>query len=135
MLLEKERIDIEALLTQYFELAKTKELEIIERYLSPRFQKFGDSVPYEKRSRERALMLEQLYFASVSDFDFKISDLEIDVAGERALATFVLDTSGMVVDDYSFRGAAVKSRLRVTVVLEKNQDGWKMLHQHMSRFG
>ena len=79
-------------------------------------------------------MLEQLQFASVSDFDFQLHDIRIDDLGDAALATFLLESSGMVIDDYSFRGAAIKAKSRVTVVFVKQNNNWKMLHQHMSRF-
>jgi ketosteroid isomerase-like protein len=129
--------EIKLTIEKYFNIGKSKDLEAIQQFLIEGFHKFGDTAPYERRDRERALMLEQLQFASVSDFDFKIQDLRIEVFGTMALATFVFESTGMVVDDYSFRGATVKSKLRVTVVLkkeEKEANKWKMIHQHLSKF-
>ena len=122
------------LIYKYFQLAKTKEIEKIEEFLDKSFTKFGDSPPYDRRDFERALMLEQLQFASLSDFDFKIEDLKTEVLGDVAVATLVLQVTGMIVDDYSFRGTAIDNKSRVTIVLQKDKKGqWKMIHQHLSK--
>lgn len=125
---------IRDIIYNYFELAKTKEIEKIEEYLDSSFTKFGDSPPYDRRDFERALMLEQLQFASLSDYDFKIENLETKVTGDSAVATFVLQVTGMIVDDYSFRGTTVDNKARTTIVLQKGKNGqWKMVHQHLSK--
>jgi ketosteroid isomerase-like protein len=125
---------IRDLIYNYFQLAKTKEIEKIEEFLDTSFTKFGDSPPYDRRDFERALMLEQLQFASLSDYDFKIEDLKMEVMGDAAVATFVIQVTGMIVDDYSFRGTAIDNKARTTVVLHKDKNGqWKMIHQHLSK--
>jgi ketosteroid isomerase-like protein len=125
---------IRDIIYNYFQLAKTKEIERIEEFLDSSFTKFGDSPPYDRRDFERALMLEQLQFASVSDYDFKIENLKIVVLGDTAVATFVIQVTGMIVDDYSFRGTAIDNKARATVVLRKDKNGWwKMVHQHLSK--
>ncbi|HJS82217.1 MAG TPA: nuclear transport factor 2 family protein [Nitrososphaera sp.] len=130
-----ESANIKEVITEYFQLAKTKEIEKIDSFLDPKFTKFGDSPPYDRREFERALMLEQLQFASISDYDFKINDLKIEVKNDSAVATFLLESTGMIVDDYSFRGTTINNKSRTTVVLQKDDKGrWKMIHQHLSAF-
>ena len=125
---------IRDIIYKYFQLAKTKEIEKIEEFLDASFTKFGDSPPYDRRDFDRAFMLEQMQFASLSDFDFKIEDLKTEVIGDAAIATFVIQVTGMIVDDYSFRGTAIDNKSRVTIVLRKDKTGrWKMIHQHLSR--
>lgn len=120
---------------EYFQIAKTKEIEMIDSFLDSKFTKFGDSPPYDVREFDRALMLEQLQFASISDYDFKIEGLKIEIRGDVAIATFLLESTGMIVDDYSFRGTTISSKSRTTVVLQKEKNGrWKMVHQHLSKF-
>jgi hypothetical protein len=120
---------------EYFQIAKTKEIELIDSYLDSKFTKFGDSPPYDRREFDRALMLEQLQFASISDYDFKIEGLKIEIRGDVAIATFLLEITGMIVDDYSFRGTTISSKSRTTIVLQKDKNGrWKMVHQHLSKF-
>ena len=127
---------IRDIIYNYFELAKTKEIEKIEEFLDSSFTKFGDSPPYDRRDFERALMLEQLQFASLSDYDFKIENMQVDVAGSSAVATFMLGVTGMIVDDYSFRGTTISNKARATIVLQKEEKTgrWKMTHQHLSKF-
>ena len=126
--------EIRDLIYRYFQLAKSKDIEKIEEFLDPHFTKFGDSPPYDRRDFERALMLEQLHFASLSDYDFKIENLEINVTGGIAVATFILEVTGMLIDDYSFRGTSISNKSRATVVLQKDKmDQWKMVHQHLSK--
>ncbi|MER3407431.1 MAG: hypothetical protein C4292_01040 [Nitrososphaera sp.] len=57
------------------------------------------------------------------------------VGESTALATFELQSTGIIVDDYSFRGTAINNRSRVTIVFQKDKKSreWKMLHQHLSR--
>jgi ketosteroid isomerase-like protein len=129
-----ESAKIRDLINEYFQLAKTKEIEKIDEFLHSAFTKFGDSPPYDRRDYERALMLEQLQFASISDYDFKIEDMRIEIQGDMAMASFLLHSSGMIVDDYSFRGTTINNKSRATVVLRKVNGQWKMLHQHLSKF-
>jgi ketosteroid isomerase-like protein len=127
--------EVAELVRRYFDLGKTKDLEGISGFLGSGFHKFGESAPYDRRNLERATTLEQLYFANISDFEYNIEDLKVEVLGECALATFILNTTGMVIDDYSFRGATISTQSRVTVVLRHNEGRWKMIHQHISKFG
>lgn len=123
------------IIAEYFQLAKSKEIEKIDTFLDPKFTKFGDSPPYDRRDYDRAVMLEQLQFASISDYEFKVQDLKIEARRECAVAMFVLESTGIIVDDYSFHGTTINNRSRVTVVLSKDSKGnWKMLHQHLSRY-
>jgi ketosteroid isomerase-like protein len=125
---------IKDLIYKYFQIAKSKEIEGISEFFSDDFTKFGDSPPYDRRELERALMLEQLQFASISDYDFKIEGMKVDVIGDVAVATFALQSTGIIVDDYSFRGTAINNQSRVTIVFQRDKKGgWKMLHQHFSR--
>lgn len=125
---------ISDLINKYFQLARSKEIERIPDFFDQRFTKFGESPPYDRRELDRALMLEQLQFASISDYDFTIEGLKVEVAGDVAVATFTLASTGIIVDDYSFRGTAVNNRSRATFVFQKDKKGgWKMLHQHLSR--
>lgn len=129
-----ESLRVRQFIHKYFQLAQSKEIEKIEEFLDPRFTKFGESPPYDRRDFGRALMLEQLHFASLSDYDFKIENLNTEVMGEVAVATFLLEVTGMIVDDYSFRGTSVNNKSRVTIVLKKDKnDLWKMVHQHLSK--
>lgn len=129
-----ESLKVRQFIHKYFQLAQSKEIEKIEEFLDPHFTKFGDSPPYDRRDFGRALMLEQLHFASLSDYDFKIENFNTEMMRDVAVATFLLEVTGMIVDDYSFRGTSVTNKSRVTIVLKKDKnDQWKMVHQHLSK--
>ncbi len=131
---EPDKVQIRDLIDKYFQIAKSKEIESISEFLGPGFTKFGDSPPYNLRDLDRALTLEQLQFASISDYDFKISEMNVDVVGDVAVAAFELESTGIIVDDYSFRGTAIKNKSRATIVFQKDKKGiWRMLHQHLSK--
>jgi ketosteroid isomerase-like protein len=80
-----------------------------------------------------ACMYEELYFAGVSDYDFKIEDLRIDFFNDMAIATFIVEHMGMLVDDYSFTGRTMNMRARGTMVLQKTDSGWLIVHEHFSK--
>jgi hypothetical protein len=49
-----------------------------------------------------------------------------------AVATFIVKQSGMVVDNYSFRGQHFTMESRATFVLIKYQK-WKIVHIHLTK--
>ena len=50
------------------------------------------------------------------------------------MCTFYLVYKRMFINDYSFEGSPICSRARVTMVFAKTKDGWKIAHEHLSRF-
>jgi ketosteroid isomerase-like protein len=98
------------------------------------FTRFGENPPYTRQSSEEAFVYEQAAFANTSDHTHEIDELRIDLIGEAAVCTFYPAYNGVFVNDYSFEGSPVGSRARVTVVLTKTKDGWKIAHEHLSHF-
>jgi len=86
------------------------------------------------QNSEEAFVYEQAAFANISDYAYSIEELRVDVLGDVAIATFYLTYSGMFVNDYSFEGSPVRSKTRATMVLERTPKGWKVAHEHFSRF-
>jgi ketosteroid isomerase-like protein len=134
--LDQARKDVAALITSYFDVGKTKDITILSRFFAPSqyFSKFDESPPYTRQNSDDAFVYEQARFANISDYEYKIDDLRIDVIGFIAIATFYLDFKGVFVNDYSFEGSAVGGRSRVTMVVGKFGDEWKIVHEHVSRF-
>ncbi len=128
--------EVTALIIAYFEVGKSKDIASLSRFLAPSryFTKFDESPPYTRQDSDDAFMYEQARFANISDYEYKIDDLRIDVIGFVAIATFYLDFKGVFVNDYSFEGSTVGGRSRVTMVLGKFGDDWKIVHHHASRF-
>lgn len=133
---DKDRKEIEALIAAFYEAGKNKDLTTLGDFHSSReaFTKFDENPPYTRQGSDEAFVHEQAAFANISDFDYKIDDLRIDLLPDSAVATFYLTYKGMFVNDYSFEGSPVSSRARVTMVLTRTSRGWRMLHEHLSRF-
>ncbi len=130
---------IERLIYKAFNIGKNKDLNSIEIIHDKRLTKFSDTPPYHRMSYEEACLHEEMFFANVSDYDFTIEDLRVDILyidGNEgiALATFILEHKGIVVDDYSFTGQVMRERVRCTLVLKKSNGEWCILHEHLSKF-
>ncbi|HUI01592.1 MAG TPA: nuclear transport factor 2 family protein [Nitrososphaerales archaeon] len=133
--LDQSRREVAALITAYFEVGKSKEITSLSKFFAPAqyFTKFDESPPLTRQNVNEAFMYEQARFANISDYDYKVEDLRIDVVGFMAIATFYLSYKGVFVNDYSFEGSTVSGRSRVTMVVGKFGDSWKIVHQHSSR--
>ena len=132
---DKDRDDVEAVIRAFFEAGKNKDLTALASFHAPRdqFTKFDENPPYSRQNSEQAFVYEQAAFANISDYDYSIEELRVDLLGDVAVATFHLGYSGMFVNDYSFEGSPVRARVRATMVLERTAKGWKFVHEHFSR--
>lgn len=131
------REQVTGLIQSFFEAGKNKELTTLMDFHAPNqvFTKFDENPPYTRQSSEEAFVYEQASFANISDYEYKIEDLRVDVVGEDvAVATFYLEFKGMFVNDYSFEGMTVGSRSRVTMVAARFGGGWRFVHEHFSAF-
>ena len=69
---------------------------------------------------------------SISDYEYEIKNPRVDIFGNSAVVTFQLKQTGVIVDNYSFRGQHLSMESRVTFVLIKSPK-WKIVHIHMSK--
>ena len=131
-----DRKEVEAVIVAFFEAGKNKDLAALADFHSSQesFTKFDENPPYTRQNSEEAFIYEQATFANISDYSYKIDDLRIDLFGDAAVATFYLTYKGIFVNDYSFEGSPVGSRARVTMVLSRTNTGWRISHEHFSRF-
>jgi ketosteroid isomerase-like protein len=127
---------VESVIRAFFDAGVNKDLTALgDFHASPNiFTKFDENPPYTRQSSEEAFVHEQAAFANISDYSYQITDLRIDVFGEVALATFCLDYKGIFVNDYSFEGSPVSSRARATMLFVRTGAGWKIAHEHFSKF-
>ncbi len=98
------------------------------------FTKFDERPPYTRQSSDEAFMYEQATFANISDYEYEIGEERVDLVGDVAIATFYLTFTGVFVNDYSFEGMTVGSKSRVTMVVARFNDRWKLVHSHFSHF-
>lgn len=133
---DKDKEEVESLVRAFYEAGKNKELPSLADFHAPGrvFSKFDENPPYTRQKSDEAFVYEQAAFANISDYNYNIEDLRVDLLGDAAVATFYLTYTGMFVNDYSFEGSPVSSRVRVTMVLVRTDRGWRFAHEHLSRF-
>jgi ketosteroid isomerase-like protein len=126
---------IEQTIHQAFNVGKNKELSLIHsiHLNNEQFSKFSDIPPYHLQGYEEACLHEEMFFANVSDYDFKIKDLKIEIFNDIAITAFILEEQGMIVDDYSFTGRTLNVKARVSMIFKKYGDKWLIIHEHLSR--
>jgi len=132
---DKDRDDVEKAIRAFFEAGKNKDLTALADFHAPRdlFTKFDENPPYTRQNSDEAFMYEQAAFANISDYNYSLDELRIDLLGDVAVASFYLSYSGIFVNDYSFEGSPVRAESRVTMVLARTSVGWRAVHEHLSR--
>ena len=111
MKLEKE--EILKIIDSFFECGKTKDLAPLQKIQS-------------------TMVLEELRFVSISDYDYKIKNSKISIFGNTAIVAMEINQKGLLVDTKSYTGEHFSMDGRATFVLIK-QPTWKIIHIHLSK--
>ncbi len=118
----------------FFEVGKTKNLaplRAIQRDDS-RFSSYSDIPPLDLKDYATTIALQELRFVSISDYEYEIKNSRVDVFGDSAVVTFQIKQTGVLVDNYSFRGQHISMESRGTFVLVKSPK-WKIVHIHLTK--
>lgn len=120
----------------FFDIGKTKDLTPLRdiQLDDPRFSSFSDVPPYDLKDFKTTVMLEELRFVSISDYDYEITNPRISVFGGTAVVAFEMMQKGMLVDTKTYTGEHIVINGRATFVLVRH-DGWKIAHIHLSKTG
>lgn len=129
-----ETSEILEIIGHFFEVGKTKNLAPLRAIQldDPRFSSYSDVPPFDLKDYATTVALQELRFVSISDYDFEIKNQRVDVFGDSAMVTLQLKQSGVIVDNYSFRGQHLSMESRATFVLVKSPR-WKIVHIHMTK--
>ena len=120
--------DVKTVLIRRIEGIKKKDAQSIADLVDKdRYTKFDDWPPFERQGLE-ALNREAEALKLLKDYDYEISGWKVDVINNVAIASFIINYRGTI-RDLNFN---IKSR--VTAVLTKINDEWKLIHEHWSRF-
>ena len=132
LLLDREQI-INVIET-FFESGKTKDLTKLKEIQldDSSFSSFSDVPPYDLKDFATTVMLEELKFVSISDYDYAITNPKISIFGDTAVAAFELNQKGMLVDNKAYTGEHISINGRATFVLVK-MSTWKIVHIHLSK--
>ena len=119
---------------KFFEIGKTKNLAVLQeiQFNDPNFSSFSDVPPYELQNYSATLMLEELRFVSISDYDYKITNPKISIFENCAVVAFELMQKGMLVNNKAYTGEHIVIHGRGTFVLIKKPI-WKIVHIHLSK--
>jgi ketosteroid isomerase-like protein len=135
---EQLRRQVKNAIYRVFDAAKSRDFGILASMHYPNeelFSKFDYSSPYKRQTYSQALMHEEVAYSNISDFNYKIEDLRIDLLTQDvAIATFNLETGGLFVNDYRFEGSPARTHLRATMVFLWKDDNWLIVHEHFSNF-
>jgi hypothetical protein len=126
--------EIVRVIQTFFETGKTKDFSVLGNIQvdSPEFSSFSDVPPYSLKGYAESIALEELRFASISDYDYEIKNAKISIFGSTGIVTFVLNQKGLLVDNKAFTGQHITINGRATFVLIK-ESAWKIIHYHLDK--
>jgi ketosteroid isomerase-like protein len=107
---------------------KNRDEGTVKALIDERYSKFDDWPPFVRQEAAEALENEFGAFKVLSNYSYQLKDFEVNAFGDTAVATFHMHYQGVIRD----RPFEVTSR--VTSVLRKQDSGWKVVHEHFSRF-
>ena len=128
---EKEVIKV---IESFFDVGKTKNFSVLRdiQLNDSIFSSFSDVPPYDLKDYSTTIVLEELRFASISDYDYEIKNIKVTILENTAILTCKLMQKGMLVDNKSFTGQHIIIDGRATFVLLKRKN-WKIMHYHLSK--
>ena len=131
-----EQEEIIKIVELFFEIGKSKKLEILKdiQINDLSFSSFSDVPPYDLKDFSTTIALEELRFISISDYDYIINNVKVNVFENTAVVALELIQKGMLVDNKAFTGEHITIPGRATFVLIKKPT-WKIVHIHLSKSG
>ena len=126
--------EIFELIQMFFEAGKTKDFSILRKIQldSPEFSSFSDVPPYGLQNYSESVALEELRFSSISDYNFELKNPKISIFDTIGIITFLINQTGILVDNKAFTGQHITINGRATFVLIKKPT-WKIMHYHIDK--
>ena len=118
----------------FFEVGKTKNFSVLRdiQVNSEEFSSLSDVPPYGLKNYSESILLEELKFSSISDYDYEIKNEKTCIFETTGITTFELNQNGMLVDNKTFSGKHITINGRATFVLIK-ENTWKIIHFHLDK--
>ena len=128
---EKEVIEV---IESFFDVGKTKNFSVLRdiQLNDSIFSSFSDVPPYDLKDYSTTIVLEELRFASISDYSYEIKNVKVTILENTAVLTCELVQNGMLVDNKAFTGEYITIHGRATFILLKREN-WKIIHYHLSK--
>ena len=131
ILTEKEVINV---IENFFDVGKTKNFSVLRdiQLNDSMFSSFSDVPPYSLKDYSTTIALEELRFASISDYNYELKNIKVTILENTAILTCEFIQKGMLVDNKAFTGEYIVINGRATFVLLKKEN-WKIIHYHLSK--
>ena len=131
ILTEKEVINV---IENFFDVGKTKNFSVLRdiQLNDSMFSSFSDVPPYSLKDYSTTIALEELRFASISDYNYELKNIKVTILEKTAILTCEFIQNGMLVDNKAFTGEYIVINGRATFVLLKKEN-WKIIHYHLSK--
>ena len=131
ILTEKEVINV---IENFFDVGKTKKFSVLRdiQLNDSMFSSFSDVPPYSLKDYSTTIALEELRFASISDYNYELKNIKVTILENTAILTCEFIQNGMLVDNKAFTGEYIIINGRATFVLLKKEN-WKIIHYHLSK--
>jgi ketosteroid isomerase-like protein len=107
---------------------KNRDEATVRALVDERYSKFDDWPPFARQEAKEALENEFGAFKVLSDYNYQLENFEANIFGDVAVATFHIHYQGTI------RNKPFEVTSRVTSVLRREDSGWKVVHEHFSRF-
>ena len=120
--------EIRNILTKRFDGIKNRDEAAIKSVIGEHYNKFDDWEPLKLQEAEEALKNEFGAFKVLLNYVYELTDTNINIFGDFAVATFYIHYEGEI------RNRHFKITSRVSSILRKQNNSWKIIHEHLSRF-
>jgi ketosteroid isomerase-like protein len=111
-----------------FDGIKNKDESAVRALMDEHYNKYDDWPPFGRQEATVALSNEFGAFKVMSNYSYELKDFQANVFGDVAIATLTLHYQG------TMRNSPFNVTSRVTSILKKEDSGWKVVHEHYSRF-
>jgi len=120
--------EVEKTVVRRLDGIKNRDEGAVRGVLDEHYSKFDDWPPFRRQETAEALENEFGAFKVLSNYSYELKNFEVNVLGDIAVATFGIHYQGVI------RNRPFEVNSRVTCVLKKQDSGWKVVHEHFSRF-
>lgn len=120
--------EVKHAITRRFEGIKNRDENAVKAVLDERYNKFDDWPPFRRQEVEEALRNEFGAFKVLFNYGYELEDFKADIFDDVAVATFHIHYRGEI------RNRRFEMISRVTSVLRRQESGWRIVHEHLSRF-
>jgi ketosteroid isomerase-like protein len=120
--------DVKNVVVKRLDAIKNKDEGAVRALMDEGYTKFDDWPPFERQEAAKALENEFAAFKVLSSYSYELVGFEANRFGDAAVATFILRYKAVM------RNRTFDVTSRVTSVLRKQDSGWKIVHEHYSRF-